>query len=393
MQGSQETSNQTNKNVERGKKAAKIALGLLLKKKALLYGTYIVVPLFIIFFVFYVIMAAYYFVESNKESDMPEFVGAGLYEVELSELGKEAIPEEYIATYKRAANQYGLPWTLLAGIHRVETVFSTIPQMESHVGARGHMQFMPCTWVGWSYSGCGGLGNSNMSDSNLTSIKNIEEHGGYGVDANNDGKADPYDIEDAVFSAANYIHKNGGNTGDFEGAVLAYNHADWYVDKVMGFFDDYTDSYRMVEAQEGGTFPGSGNGSIEAAIDRGMAIVGKSPYVWGGGRNQADINARRFDCSSFVRWAYEGGGVNLGPVASTNTDSLVTKGKPILGKANLKRGDLVFFDTYKRNGHVGIYLGGSKVLNDASSKGVSILDMNSPYWSKTYKGVNRRVVE
>ncbi|MEH6867779.1 bifunctional lytic transglycosylase/C40 family peptidase [Priestia megaterium] len=135
-----------------------------------------------------------------------------------------------------------------------------------------------------------------------------------------------------------------------------------------------------------------GNEVIEKAIATGMTIVGKSPYVWGGGRNQADIDARRFDCSSFVRWAYAGAGVNLGAVSGTTTDTLVQKGKSV-SKDEMKRGDLVFFDTYKRNGHIGIYLGEGKFINDSSSQGVSIGDMNSKYWSKTFKGVVKRVVE
>ena len=33
------------------------------------------------------------------------------------------IPEEYIQVYKDAAEAYGIPWTLLAAHHRIETVF------------------------------------------------------------------------------------------------------------------------------------------------------------------------------------------------------------------------------------------------------------------------------
>ncbi|MBC2806326.1 C40 family peptidase, partial [Rhizobium ruizarguesonis] len=77
----------------------------------------------------------------------------------------------------------------------------------------------------------------------------------------------------------------------------------------------------------GGGSPVSSNvGGIEGAISTGSTIVGQSPYKWGGGRSQADIDARRFDCSSFVRWAFASAGINLGPVGGTTTDSLVGKG-------------------------------------------------------------------
>ncbi|MGE8203459.1 coiled-coil domain-containing protein [Heyndrickxia sp. NPDC080065] len=133
-----------------------------------------------------------------------------------------------------------------------------------------------------------------------------------------------------------------------------------------------------------------GSGGIEAAISAGSALVGRSPYNWGGGRTSADIARRSFDCSSFVRWAYAEGGVNLGPVSGTNTDSLVGRGRAV-SASEMKRGDLVFFDTYKTNGHVGIYLGNGTFLNDNSSRGVSIDSMSNPYWRKAFNGVVRRV--
>ena len=61
------------------------------------------------------------------------------------------IPEQYIPVYQEAAETYGIPWTLFAAHHRIETRFSTMDPLLSPVGAEGHMQFMPCTFVGWSY--------------------------------------------------------------------------------------------------------------------------------------------------------------------------------------------------------------------------------------------------
>ncbi|MEC4031097.1 peptidoglycan DL-endopeptidase CwlO [Bacillus subtilis] len=136
----------------------------------------------------------------------------------------------------------------------------------------------------------------------------------------------------------------------------------------------------------------SNSGGIEGAISVGSSIVGQSPYKFGGGRTQSDINNRIFDCSSFVRWAYASAGVNLGPVGGTSTDTLINKGRAV-SPSEMKRGDLVFFDTYKVNGHVGIYLGNGTFLNDNSSHGVSIDSMNNPYWKKYFNGNVRRVVQ
>ncbi|ADV94291.1 peptidoglycan DL-endopeptidase CwlO [Bacillus subtilis] len=136
----------------------------------------------------------------------------------------------------------------------------------------------------------------------------------------------------------------------------------------------------------------SNSGGIEGAISVGSSIVGQSPYKFGGGRTQSDINNRIFDCSSFVRWAYASAGVNLGPVGGTTTDTLVGRGQAV-SASEMKRGDLVFFDTYKTNGHVGIYLGNGTFLNDNTSHGVSVDSMSNPYWKAAFKGVVRRVVQ
>ncbi|WP_262173052.1 lytic transglycosylase domain-containing protein [Saccharococcus sp. Marseille-Q5394] len=149
------------------------------------------------------------------------------------------IPEEYIPVYQAAATEYGIPWTLLAAHHRIETRFSTMDPLLSPAGAEGHMQFMPCTFVGWGYPGCGGLGKGNIPDKDKTDPTVIKKYGGYGVDANGDGIADPFDIEDAIFSAAHYLSKSGAADGEIEKAVFHYNHSDKYVEDVLWFFNEF----------------------------------------------------------------------------------------------------------------------------------------------------------
>lgn len=163
------------------------------------------------------------------------------YEIVLSELGQSEIPAEFIEIYKRAGERYGIPWTLLAAIHRVETTFSTNLTV-SYAGAIGHTQFMPCSWVGWGHSTCGGLGRGNIGEETLTSPEAIKKYGGYGVDANDDGRADPMDIEDAIFATANYLSASGAKT-DLRKAIYNYNHSQLYVNQVMGFYESYTDGY------------------------------------------------------------------------------------------------------------------------------------------------------
>jgi len=157
----------------------------------------------------------------------------------LNPFSIKEVPEEFIPIYKAAEAEYGVPWELLAAHHRVETKFSTMDPMISPVGAEGHMQFMPCTFVGWSHPSCGGLGKGNIPEDEKTDPSVIAKYGGYGVDANGDGKADPFDIEDAIFSAANYLRSNGAADGEVERAVFAYNRSDKYVEDVLFYVEEY----------------------------------------------------------------------------------------------------------------------------------------------------------
>ena len=154
------------------------------------------------------------------------------------------IPEEYIPVYKEAAETYGIPWTLLAAHHRIETRFSTMDPLLSPVGAEGHMQFMPCTFVGWGYPGCSGLGKGEIPEEDKTNPEIIKQYGGYGVDANGDGIADPYDIEDAMYSAAKYLAKSGAADGEYEKAIFDYNRSEKYVQDVLYFFNEF-ETYRV----------------------------------------------------------------------------------------------------------------------------------------------------
>jgi len=323
------------------------------------------------------------------QEDVAELDGTAVDfgDIQISKVGEGQIPKEYIPIYKAAGEKYNIPWTLIAAIHRVETNFGQDLNTSS-VGAIGHTQFMVKTWVGWSFPGGTRLGDASIPKETLMSPAAISKYGGFGVDGDGDGKADPYNVTDAMYSTANYLAANGGASGNYQKAVFAYNHASWYVSRVMGFMKEYTSGSVEAVSIKGGSAKGSE--VIEKAIKVGSSIVGKSPYVWGGGRNQGDINARKFDCSSYVRWAYSSAGVDLGPVSATTTDTLVKLGK-VVKASEMKRGDVIFFDTYKINGHVAIYLGDGKFLNDSSSQGVSVGDLNTKYWKDRFNGNVRRV--
>jgi hypothetical protein len=103
--------------------------------------------------------------------------------------------------YQAAGIQYDVPWQVLAGINEIETDYGRNLSTSS-AGAVGWMQFLPETWKTW------------------------------GVDANGDGIADPYNPVDAIFSAARYLHAAGASR-NINTAIFAYNHANWYVQSVL----------------------------------------------------------------------------------------------------------------------------------------------------------------
>ncbi|WP_274310319.1 lytic transglycosylase domain-containing protein [Solibacillus daqui] len=169
---------------------------------------------------------------------MEHFAEKSVYQ-QIQEQFDLAIPIEYIPVYVAAEEEYGVPWTLLAAHHRVETRFSTMKTLVSPVGAEGHLQFMPCTFVGWKHPSCKGLGQGEIPEKDKTNPNIIKKYGGYGVDANGDGVADPFDIEDAVFSAAKFLSLAGVKDGQFKKAIFQYNHSDEYVQDVLHFYNQY----------------------------------------------------------------------------------------------------------------------------------------------------------
>jgi peptidoglycan hydrolase CwlO-like protein len=131
----------------------------------------------------------------------------------------------------------------------------------------------------------------------------------------------------------------------------------------------------------------SSNGSVSAVIEAGYKYIGNSVYVFGGGRTASDIANGRFDCSGFVSWAFSQAGIKIG----ASTDSLKHQGTPV-SVSQMQPGDIVFFDTYKKDGHVGIYVGGGKFIGSQSNTGVAIADMSSGYWEKRFNGRVNRII-
>ena len=127
----------------------------------------------------------------------------------------------------------------------------------------------------------------------------------------------------------------------------------------------------------------SASDAISIVTSVGMKYIGNSVYVWGA---QDPVNGY-FDCSGFVNWAFKQAGYSIG----RSTSSLSTEGTKV-SVNDMRPGNLVFFDTYKKNGHVGIYLGNGKFIG-SQSRGVGIADMTSGYYKDKFSGHVRRIIK
>ncbi|RKJ74455.1 hypothetical protein D7X33_19385 [Butyricicoccus sp. 1XD8-22] len=153
-----------------------------------------------------------------------------------------SIPSEYFPIYLAAQEKYGVSWNYVAAIHYVETKFSTIDPMLSSAGAEGHTQIMPCTLHGWSYPGCdGSMGYVEIPENLKYKVSTIEQYGGLGVDANNDGMASPWDIEDALYTTASMLKRAEFDIDNPEKAIFSYNHSQIYVNDVMKYAQQFAD--------------------------------------------------------------------------------------------------------------------------------------------------------
>jgi Transglycosylase SLT domain len=190
-----------------------------------------------------------------------------------SELALREIPAPYLRLYREAASRYRLDWSILAGIGKVECDHGRDPDPScSHpgsvnsAGAGGPMQFLATTWAQ------------------------------YGADGDGDGVRDRWDAADAIFGAASYLRASGA-PGDYRRAILAYNHADWYVSEVESWASRYrdapADATGLMSASQGGSLarlqaetsspvrPVAGEEAVLAPGDGHLALIplGAPPVV------------------------------------------------------------------------------------------------------------------
>ncbi|WP_282795231.1 C40 family peptidase [Streptomyces sp. CC224B] len=263
------------------------------------------------------------------------------------------IPTGYLALYHRAATTCpGLDWSVLAAIGKIETDHGRSPLPGVHrganeAGARGPMQFLAPTF-------------------RQVIARHPPPPGGARPPS-------PYDPHDAIHSAAAYLCDSGARHGrDLRTAVFTYNHAHWYVSQVLA----QARAYRSKEPPS----PTPGSAASQAiAYARGQLGL---PYVWGGdGPTAGD---RGFDCSGLTKAAYAAAGVSLPRTAERQ----FARGPAVPKGQQPVPGDLVFYGRPGNVNHVGLYIGGGRMIH-APRRGAPI--QISPYRSEgdNYVGATR----
>jgi hypothetical protein len=129
---------------------------------------------------------------------------AGAARSAAGSVGAMGIPAAYLGLYQAAARTCpGMDWTLLAAVGQIESGHGR-NNGPSSAGAIGPMQFRPSTFDA------------------------------YAVDGNHDGRLDPWNPADAIFTAAHFLCSYGaGSPSGVQRALLHYNNAQWYVDLVL----------------------------------------------------------------------------------------------------------------------------------------------------------------
>lgn len=99
-----------------------------------------------------------------------------------------------------------------------------------------------------------------------------------------------------------------------------------------------------------------------------------------------------FDCSGFVYYLFKEHGIDI-----PRTSLAQSKSGEKLSREEIQRGDILFFDTYKRNhvNHSGVYLGDGKFIHASSGKayGVTISDLNKGFYKKKFRWGIRKIDE
>lgn len=167
---------------------------------------------------------------------------------EPSEFAKEDIPPLLLDHYRRAGLTCpGLPWTVLAGIGKVESDHGRFggatmapngditPPILGPVldGSLAGTTAIPLP-------GGSPWHNNPNYDRALGPMQFLTDtFRAYGVDGNGDGVTSPHNAIDAIYSAAAYLCGGEGEVTSVRDAIYKYNRSDVYVNQVLDYASRY----------------------------------------------------------------------------------------------------------------------------------------------------------
>lgn len=132
---------------------------------------------------------------------------------------------------------------------------------------------------------------------------------------------------------------------------------------------------------------GCSTSKSKKSYNKGNAILSSAKSQLGKKYKFGGISPKTgFDCSGLAYWAHKTNGITIPRQSFKQYKS----GAKVKFK-NLKKGDLLFYTTYKRGpSHVGIYYGNDSFIHSPNSnKSVEITSMKNSYWKKRYLGARR----
>ena len=104
----------------------------------------------------------------------------------------------------------------------------------------------------------------------------------------------------------------------------------------------------------------------------------------------AKAGPEHFDCSGFVYYVFRKNGIKI-----PRTSLLQSQSGLRLGREEIKRGDILSFDTHDRKhiNHSGIYLGKGKFIHSSSGKayGVTISNLNKGFYKDKFRWGVRQI--
>jgi cell wall-associated NlpC family hydrolase len=258
-----------------------------------------------------------------------------------SSVANATIPAPFLSLFQQpsAANSCGVSWTLLAAVAHTESDFD--PSVTSSAGAEGLFQFEPTTFAAYDRpTPTGGAVPPS-----------------------------PFDPTDAAYADARYLCSLG-IVANPTSALVAYNCGNpgpacqaasaGYAAQVLAT----AASYRHLEAQR---LAPSRPGPRQVCPRPSRRRPSPTPNHRSAGLMSGAAPAKSgFDCSGLVVWSYGLAGVVVPRVANDQWHD-----EPHVAMDQLGPGDLIFFGTGDYADHVGIYVGGSAMV-DAPHTGADV---------------------